>query len=115
MSSTANLSYTAQATIWKCLGRNEDGILKFDRPVVIKCDYGMNARKGSLDIGRERVIKNTIWTEYGKAVVGDYLLIGKSNESDPISAGAEEIIHIQRFADTFERHADDYALFTGGD
>ena len=30
MSSTANWSYTAQATIWKCLGRNEDGILKFD-------------------------------------------------------------------------------------
>lgn len=91
MSSTANWSYTAQATIWRCLGRNEDGILTFDRPVVIKCDYGMNARKGSLDIGRECVIKNTIWTEYGKASVGDYLLIGKSSEADPISAAQRKL------------------------
>ena len=59
------------------------------------------------------IAKNTFWTEYDKASQGDYILIGKSSELDPIKAGASEIKHITRYADTFERLADDYVLTTG--
>ncbi|EPZ02296.1 hypothetical protein [Mannheimia haemolytica] len=55
-----------------------------------------------------------IWTEFAHAKLGDYVLIGESEQADPILAGAEEIIHIQRFADTFDRNRDDFALITGG-
>ena len=53
----------------------------------------------------------TIWRSLGTD--GDYLLIGVSTEANPIDAGADEIKHIIRYADTFDRVADDYALITG--
>lgn len=114
MSSISNWSYTAKATWWKNLGKNEDGLFEFGQPVVFACDYGFTANKVGFDVGRERTIKNVIWTEFAKAEIGDYVLIGVSRDTDPIAAGAEEIIQIQRFADTFERKRDDFALITGG-
>lgn len=115
MSSLANWSYTAQATIWKKLeGQNEYGDpLGFDVPLVIFCDYqgGLSKRVG--DIGGEKVVKNTIWTEYALADTGDYILIGVSTGADPIAAGADEIMQAIRYADTFDRLADDFAIITG--
>lgn len=63
--------------------------------------------------GAEIVVKNTIWTEFALAAAGDYLLIGVSTEADPVVAGADEVRQVIRYADTFERLADDYAILTG--
>ena len=114
MSSLANWSYTAQATVWRNLGPNEYGDpLGFSAPEIIACDYqgGLSKRLG--DIGGEKVVKNTVWTEYALADTGDYLLIGVSTNPDPLAAGADEVMQAIRYADTFERTADDYAIITG--
>lgn len=114
MSSVANWSYTAKATIWRRLGKNELGDpLGYAVPESVLCDYegGLSKRIGSL--GSEIVVKNTVWTEYALAAAGDYLLIGESTETDPVAAGADEVRQVIRYADTFERLADDFAIITG--
>jgi hypothetical protein len=114
VSSVANWSYTASATVWKSLGISESGDnLGYSEPMVILCDYegGLSKRIGSL--GAEIVVKNTIWTEYTGAEAGDYILIGTSTDADPLNAGADEVRQVVRYADTFERIADDYAIITG--
>lgn len=114
MSSAANWSYTATATIWRNLGNDEYGdSLGFSPPELILCDYegGLSKRIGSL--GAEIVVKNTIWTEYAQAAAGDYLLIGQSTDPDPVNASADEVRQVIRYADTFERIADDFAILTG--
>lgn len=114
MSSLASWSYTAQATIWKRTGETNDyGDPMFETPLVINCDYqgGLSKRIG--DIGSEKVVKNTIWTEYALAEAGDYVMIGVSAELNPIAAGADEVMQAIRYADTFEGTADDYAILTG--
>lgn len=114
MSSVANWSYTAVATVWKSLGISESGDnLGYSAPVAILCDYegGLSKRIGSL--GAEIVVKNTIWTEFTGAAAGDYILIGTSSDADPLNAGADEVRQVIRYADTFERIADDYAILTG--
>lgn len=114
MSSLANWSYTAQATIWRRSGASNDyGDPVFDAPVVITCDYQGGLAKRLGNIGSERVVKNTIWTEYALADTGDYILIGVSAETNPIAAGADEVMQAIRYADTFERLADDFAIITG--
>ena len=116
MSSVANWSDTAKATIWRKLsgGKDENGdpINGYAAPVIIMVDYegGLSERIGS--IGVEIVVKNTVWTE-ALAAAGDYLLIGESTEPDPVRAGADEVRQVIRYADTFERLADDYAILTG--
>ena len=115
MSEIARWSYTATATIWRKLeGTDEYGDpLGYAPPEQILCDYegGLSKRIGNL--GAEIVVKNTVWSEYALAVAGDYLLIGVSTESDPVVAGADEVRQVIRYADTFERVADDYAILTG--
>ncbi|ELQ6179239.1 hypothetical protein ACT0XK_000385 [Cronobacter sakazakii] len=115
MSSVANWSYTATATIWRKLDGQDDygDPLGYAAPEQILCDYegGLSKRIGSL--GSEIVVKNTIWTEFTLADAGDYILIGESTEADPILAGADEVRQIIRYADTFERLKDDYAILTG--
>lgn len=115
MSSVANWSYTATATIWRRLeGQDELGDpLGYSEPEQILCDYegGLSKRIGSL--GSEIVVKNTIWTEFSLADAGDYILIGASVEADPVVAGADEIRQVIRYADTFERLAEDFAIITG--
>lgn len=114
MSSVANWSYTAPCTIWRNLGLNEYGdSLGFSAPEVIMCDYGGTATARLGDIGVEMNIKNTHWTEYAEAKKGDYILIGESAEADPFAAGADEVMQVIRYADTFERIADDFAILTG--
>ncbi|WP_416413766.1 hypothetical protein [Pantoea sp. App145] len=63
-------------------------------------------------IGKEIVVKNTIWTEYALAQEGDRILLGVSTEAEPPDS-ADDIRQIVQFADTFERLADDFALITG--
>jgi len=115
MSSVANWSFTATATIWRKLeGTDEYGDpLGYAPPEQIMVDYegGLSKRIGSL--GAEIVVKNTVWTEFALAEAGDYLLIGISTEADPVVAGADEVRQVIRYADTFERLADDYAILTG--
>ncbi|WP_392559785.1 hypothetical protein [Orbus mooreae] len=112
MSSLANWSYTAKATIWRCTGENEYGKKTFSEPEIIDCDYGMD-KSGKIEAsGLGFVIKNTFWTEYDKAKPDDYILLGESLEVDPIKAGADMIRHVIRYADTLERLADDFALIT---
>lgn len=114
MSDTANWSYTAPCTIWRNLGLDEYGdSLGFSAPEIIMADYqgGLSAKIG--DIGTEQVVKNTFWTEFATASKGDYILIGQSAESDPVAAGADEVMQVIRYADTFDRLADDYAILTG--
>lgn len=117
MSSVANWSYTATATIWrKLVGAKDeygDPVNGYAAPEVIMCDYegGLSKRIGSL--GAEIVVKNTVWTEFALAAAGDYLLIGESTEPDPVAAGADEVRQVIRCADTFERLADDFAILTG--
>lgn len=122
MSSVANWSYTATATIWRKLEGNDEygDPMGYAVPEQILCDYegglsrkvaGVSAAMGNL--GSEVVVKNTFWTEYALANEGDYLLIGESALADPLEAGADQLIQVIRYADTFERTADDYALLTG--
>lgn len=114
MTATANWSYTAKATYWRKLGEDEYGdSLGFAEPIVIDCDYegGLSSRLG--DIGKELTASNTFWTEFSEAKRGDYLFIGESTEPDPIKAGADEVMRSIRYADTFDRIADDWAIITG--
>lgn len=115
MSSVANWSYTATATIWRKLEGNDEygDPMGYAVPEQIMVDYegGLSKRIGSL--GAEIVVKNTVWTEYALADAGDYLLIGESTEADPVAAGADEVRQVIRYADTFERVADDWAIITG--
>ena len=119
MSSLSRWSYTAKATIWRVADEDEFGTKIFHPPDVIACEYGLDTKIAGLrslgvsGIGSEFSHSNTFWTEYDKANEGDFILIGESSELDPIEAGASEIKHITRYADTFERLADDYVLMTG--
>lgn len=115
MSSVARWTYTAKATIWRVAGENEYGTKTFHLPEYIDCNYGFDsAIVKSAGVGLGFLVKNTFWTEYDKANEGDFILIGESSELDPIKVGANEIKHIIRYADLFDRLADDYALITGG-
>lgn len=121
MSDVANWSYTAKATVWRNLGKDEYGDpLGYSAPLVIDCDYqggmsekiaGVSASLGNL--GSEVVVKNTFWTECADAQTGDFIFIGESSEADPLVAGADKVLQVIRYADTFNRTADDYALLSG--
>lgn len=115
MSEIARWSYTATATIWRKLEGNDEygDPMGYAVPEQIMVDYegGLSKRIGSL--GAEIVVKNTVWTEFALATAGDYLLIGVSTEADPVVAGADEVRQVIRYADTFERLVDDYAILTG--
>lgn len=115
MSSVANWSYTATATIWRKLEGNDEygDPLGYAEPEQILCDYEGGLSKKLASLGAEIVVKNTVWTEFTDAGSGDYLLIGESDNPDPVAAGADEIRQVIRYADTFERLADDWALLTG--
>ncbi|HHL7211492.1 TPA: hypothetical protein ACQ8W9_004750 [Enterobacter hormaechei subsp. xiangfangensis] len=115
MSATASWSYTANATIWRKLEGNDEygDPLGYAVPEQILCDYEGGLSKKLASLGAEIVVKNTVWTEFALATAGDYLLIGVSTEADPVVAGADEVRQVIRYADTFERLVDDYAILTG--
>ena len=114
MTIEANWSYTAKFTIWRVTGKSGPyNNPTYAPPEVYLCDYqgGISAALG--DIGLDISRANTIWTEYANAKVGDYVLIGESSELNPLEAGADLVQFITRYADTFHRVAEDFAIVTG--
>lgn len=119
MSAAANWSYTAKATHWANLGRDDwNGALTFAAPVVFDCDYKAEAVRSadaggsSPSTGVELALRQVIYTELSTVKQGDYVLIGESSIADPIVAGAAEVRTVARDADTFDRVADDYRIMT---
>jgi hypothetical protein len=111
MSAVANWSYTAKATHWALIARNgRSGASTFAAPVVFACDYDTEARTVRNARGLEFVTRMTYYTERSTVRQGDRVALGVSTETDPIRAGAEEVQHVQRHADTFDRAADDYVV-----
>ncbi|BET97295.1 hypothetical protein [Xenorhabdus taiwanensis] len=114
MSSIASWGYTAPCTFWKRLGTDEYGRpLGYEAPQIIMCEYQGGLSSKLSGVGTELIAKNTFWTEFADASTGDYILIGKSSNPNPIAADADEIKYITRDADTFDRLVDDYVLVTG--
>lgn len=119
MSAAANWSYTAKATHWANLGRDDwSGAPAFAAPVVFDCDYKAEAVRSadaggsSPSTGVELALRQVIYTELSTVKQGDYVLIGESAIADPIAAGAAEVRTVVRDADTFQREADDYRVMT---
>ena len=113
MTSIARFSYTQPCTIWHKTGADKYGKPTFGAPVEIMCDYGFNADISTDAKGNEIVQKNTFWTEYVGAKVGDYIMIGASVVADPLTAGANQIINAINYGNTFNRtEPPDFALVT---
>lgn len=113
MTSLANWSYTQPCTIWHKTGADKYGKPTFGAPVEIMCDYGFNADISTDAKGNEIVQKNTFWTEYVGAKVGDYIMIGASVVADPLTAGANQILNVINYGNTFNRaEPPDFALVT---
>lgn len=114
MSAAASWSYTARATIWPADGRANDwdGGKAYGQPVVIACDYGATTKLVRNARGDEFAAKLAIYTEHAGAKVGDMVAIGEHTSARPV-ADAREVMAVERYADTFDRRADDYTLLTG--
>jgi hypothetical protein len=114
MSAAASWSYTATATLWPWLGRDDwTGAETFGPPVPIACDYAVKAERRTDDRGVEFVTRQVIYTERADIKQQDRILIGDySGQLDPLSAGALEVRAVNRSADTFDRLADDYEVLT---
>lgn len=113
MTSIARFSYTQPCTIWHKTGADKYGKPTFGAPVEIMCDYGFNADISTDAKGNEIVQKNTFWTEYVGAKVGDYIMIGASVVADPLAAGANQILNVINHGNTFNRaEPPDFALVT---
>lgn len=113
MSELAAWSYTSTATHWPRTGRDDwSGALTFGPPVTFACDYTAEAKRMTDARGVEFTSMQTLHTEKDDVVQGDMVLIGVHTEQNPITAGAQEVRVVKRFADTFNGAADDFALVT---
>ena len=114
MSAAANWSYTATATLWPWLGRDDwTGKETFGPPELVACDYSAKSERRTDARGDEFVTRQLIYTERAGIKQQDRVLIGDfSGQADPLAAGALEVRAVQRYADTFDRAADDYEVAT---
>ena len=114
MSAAASWSYTAKATLWPWLGRDDwTGVESFGQPVVIACDYSAKAERRTDALGVEFVTRQLIYTERADIKQKDRILIGDhAGATDPIGAGALEVRLVQRYGDVFDRVADDWEIST---
>ena len=113
MSSAAAWSFTARATLWPWLGRDDwSGVETFGPPEVFDCDYSAESKRMTDAKGVEFTTRQIIYTERDDIKQGDRVLIGESVEVNPIAAGALEVRSITRSADTFERVTDDFEVTT---
>ncbi|KQP02458.1 hypothetical protein [Pseudorhodoferax sp. Leaf265] len=113
MSAVANWSYTARATVWPWLGRDDwSGVEQFGLPEVFACDYSAESKRMTDATGVEFTTRQILYTERADIKQGDRVLIGESLEVSPIAAGALEVRAVKRDADTFDRAADDYQVIT---
>lgn len=111
MSAAARWSYTATATFWPLLGRDDwTGVRGFGVPQILACDYSGQARRETDAKGQEFTARLTIYTERSDIRPGDMVAIGSHGGADPIEAGAVEVRAVQRHADTLDRRADDYTV-----
>lgn len=114
MSSVANWSYTARATIWPFIRLDDRwGKAVYGPPVSFDCDYGSKRKRRHERpvMGDALVINMYVWTEYADAKVGDRLVIGEFTDAEPVEA-SNTVAYVDRDADTFERLADDYEIGT---
>ena len=102
MSSVANWSYTATATIWRKLEGNDEygDPLGYAEPEQILCDYEGGLSKKLASLGAEIVVKNTVWTEY--ALAARLIKEGRINVKPIITA----TLPFERAVEAFEMAAD---------
>lgn len=113
MSAVANWSYTARATVWPLLARDDwSGVKSFGPPESFDCDYSAESKRMTDALGVEFTTKQIIYTERSDIHQGDMVLLGESAELTPQAAGAFEVRLIKRDADTFQREADDFQIVT---
>lgn len=114
MSAAANWSYTSKATHWPLVSRDDlTGVAVFGAPVEFACDYSAEARTVVDQLGRELTSRLTIFTERSSIARGDFVAIGSSTAADPSTVeGAQEVLLVGRFADTFDGRADDFRVVT---
>lgn len=113
MSAAASWSYTAAATLWPRLGRDDwTGAITYGAPEVIACDYTAEAVRMTDAKGVEFVSRQQIFTERADIKQGDMILIGVSVAPNPVAAGASEVRTVTRWADTLDRQADDFKVVT---
>lgn len=113
MSAAASWSYTAVATLWVSLGRDDwTGVETWGPPQAVACDYSAKAERRTDALGVEFVTRQIIYTERADIKRGDRILIGASTALDPVSAGALEVRGVTRYGDTLDRVADDYEVLT---
>lgn len=113
MSAAAAWSYTAVATLWPLLGRDDwNGSVTYGAPQAVACDYSAKAERRTDALGVEFTTRQIIYTERADIKRGDRIVIGTSASLDPVAAGAAEVRSVQRYADTFDRLADDFEVAT---
>lgn len=113
MSAAANWSYSAKATLWPWLGRDDwTGVETFGPPEIFACDYSSESKRMTDAKGVEFTTRQIIYTERADVKQGDRVLIGMVATVDPIAAGAFEVRAVTRDADTFNRTADDFTIAT---
>jgi hypothetical protein len=115
MSSAASWSYTAKATLWPLSSRNDwDGGQGFGAPILIDCDYAGTSERLTDAKGEEFVSRLRIFTEHSGAKQGDRIALGShTGVTDPLTFDdAAEVRLVRRYADTFERKADDFEVVT---
>lgn len=114
MTAIARFSYTQPCTIWRLTGKDKYGKPTYAAPEPLMCDYGFDKDLNTGATGNEIAQKNTFWTEYQDASVGDFIMIGTITEPEPLSAGADQIRNVVNYGNTFDRNdLPDFALVTG--
>jgi len=113
MSSAARWSYTKPATLWSQIApAGWKGAPGFGGPVAFLCDYKAEARTLTNARGEEFVSRLQLYTERADIKPGDRVLIGASVAADPVSAGADEVMAVTRYADTLDGLAEDFMVAT---
>lgn len=113
MSASARWANTATATLWPIASPpGWTGVASFGAPVTFRCDYQGKTMLSTNSVGREFVSRLQLYTERAGIKEGDRVLIGASSAQNPATAGAFEVKGITRYADTFDRKADDYVVMT---
>lgn len=114
MSASANWSYTATATLWPWLDREDwGGAQTFGPPVTFACSYSAKAERRTDDRGVEFVTRQIIYTERADIKQQDRILIGDHTDKiDPLAAGALEVRAVERQHDVFDGLADDFEVST---
>lgn len=113
MSASARWSYTAKATVWPLVGRDDwKGTATYGPPAVFLCDYSFESKRMTDAKGVEFTSRQVVYTEKADIKQGDMLLIGESALVSPVAAGAYEVRLVTRDADTFDRKADDFTVVT---